>query len=334
MASTVQPDHILSELSELWVSLGEQHGEESAGVLRACAMTLIVLAGAGEDESAIGETLAALMRDHPSRAIVVRIRDIEQPELEARVFAQCWMPLGQRRQICCEQIEISASNGSLADVPAVVLPLVAPDLPVIVWSRLPRLLTSSALKDLSRIAARTIFDSAAFPDPKAALAALAQAAASGWRLADLAWTRLTRWRELIAQIFENPAYSSRLPSIETVAIHYSGIVPQASVHYMEAWLRLCLERAGSRPDFRLYPSGEPSESGLCRIEFAAAGPQGLSVVVRKAEGSAAEVRVDALVNRTVFPEASDHALLREELSISGRDSIHEAVLALAAKTGV
>ena len=66
-----------------------------------------------------GETLALLMREHPSRAVVVRVRDVDAPELEAKVLAQCWMPFGQRRQICCEQIEISTSNASLVDVPAV-----------------------------------------------------------------------------------------------------------------------------------------------------------------------------------------------------------------------
>src|SRR4051812_26404224 len=104
MSATIQPDRILRELSELWVGFGKQDGDQSTGVLRACAMTLIVVADAKEDAAAVGETLALLMRDHPSRAIVVRVVEQYKPELEARVFAQCWMPLGHRRQICCEQI--------------------------------------------------------------------------------------------------------------------------------------------------------------------------------------------------------------------------------------
>ena len=38
--------------------------------------------------------------------------------LAARVFAQCWMPFGHRQQICCEQIEITASDASLPDLAA------------------------------------------------------------------------------------------------------------------------------------------------------------------------------------------------------------------------
>jgi hypothetical protein len=52
--------------------------------------------------------------------------------------------------------------------------------------------------------------------------------------------------------------------------------------------------------------------------------------VKTVEGSAAEVRVNSLVNRSVFPEASDYVLLREELSIPGHDPTYEAVLPLAA----
>jgi glucose-6-phosphate dehydrogenase assembly protein OpcA len=331
MDATIQPDKILHELSELWVSLGKQNGDESTGVLRACAMTLVVVAEAQEDAAEVGETLALLMRDHPSRAVVVRVRDAQAPELEARVFAQCWMPIGQRRQICCEQIEISTSNASLTDVPTVVLSLVVADLPVILWFRPLRLVTSPALRDLLSIATKTIIDSAAFPDPQAALRQLARAAASGLLLGDLAWTRLTRWRESIAQIFENPTYFSHLPSITEVKIVHPDPVPPVGVRYMAAWLRRCLEQAGSKARVNWAPAGEADDCGLCRIDFSSADPSAFSASVRKVEGSTAEVRVNSLISRTVFHETSDYVLLREELSIPGRDPIFESALALAAE---
>ena len=331
MAATIQPDRVLHELAELWVSLGQQNGDESTGVLRACAMTLVVVAEEREDAAEVGETLALLMREHPSRAVVVRVRDVEAPELEAKVLAQCWMPFGQRRQICCEQIEISASNSSLVDVPAVVLPLVVADLPVILWFRPPRLLGSPALMGLSRIATKTIIDSSAFPDPKGGLGRLARAAASGMGVGDLAWTRLTRWRELIAQIFENPVYFSHLPSITEVAITHQPGAPPVGARYMAAWLRLCLGLAGSKARVSWAPANEAGDGGLSRVEFFSGDPSILNASVSKVEGSTAEVRVNSLVNRTVFPEASDYVLLREELSIPGRDPIYEQSLALAAE---
>jgi len=327
MSATVQPDRILRELSELWVSFGKQDGEHSTGVLRACAMTMIVVADARENAADVGETLASLMRDHPSRAIVIRILDEPKPELEARVLAQCWMPQGQRRQICCEQIEISSSNVSLVDVPAVVLPLVVADLPVILWSRMPSLFATPALNGLARLGAKTIVDSAAFPDSAAALRRLS---ASGLALGDLAWSRLTRWRELIAQIFENRAYASHLPSIAAVTISHPGTTPTVGVRYMAAWLLLSLDRAGSRPAVRWEATGDSCDAGLGCIQFSTADPSVFRASVRKLRGSIAEVRLNDLTTRSVLPEASDYDLLREELSIAGRDPIFEATLALAA----
>jgi glucose-6-phosphate dehydrogenase assembly protein OpcA len=287
------------------------------------------VADAREDAADVGETLASLMRDHPSRAIVVRVSDEPGHELEARVLAQCWMPQSHRQQICCEQIEISASSASLADVPAVVLPLVVPDLPVILWSRLPRLFGTPALDELSRMAGKTVVDSAAFPDPAAALRSLAS---SGLAVADLAWIRLTRWRELIAQIFENPAYAAHLPGIATVTISHPGATPTIGVRYMAAWLLMCLERAGSRPAVRWEATGETCDAGLGRIEFSTADTSLLNASVRKLAGSIAEVRLNGLTNRSVLPELSDYDLLREELSIAGRDTIFEATLRLAARS--
>src|SRR5947207_5249217 len=113
MSTTVAPEKILRELSQLWIAEAKQ-GE--AGVLRACSMTLVVLAEESDDPSALGETVAALMPEHPARAILVRLSGKPQRELSERVYTQCWMPFGQRRQICCEQVEITAGDPALADL--------------------------------------------------------------------------------------------------------------------------------------------------------------------------------------------------------------------------
>ena len=96
MAITVKPERILKDLSKLWVDLAKQ---DPNGVLRACAMTLVVVIEESRDAAEVGEAIAALMHEHPSRAIVLRVRGGEELDLEARVFAQCWMPFGRRQQI-------------------------------------------------------------------------------------------------------------------------------------------------------------------------------------------------------------------------------------------
>ena len=166
--AAVAPEHILRELAELWATLGTESG---AGVLRACTLTLVVLAEASDDAAALGETIAALMPEHPARTIVVRLSGAGERALAERVYAQCWMPFGERRQICCEQIEITASDAALADLPSVVLPLAAPDLPVIVWSRSARLFEMPPFGAIARMAAKVVVDSAGFADPKRRAAA-------------------------------------------------------------------------------------------------------------------------------------------------------------------
>jgi len=75
VSSTIQPETILRELSELWVSLAkEAEPGQSSGVLRACAMTLVTAVDEREDATSVWSTVAALMPEHPSRAIVIRFR--------------------------------------------------------------------------------------------------------------------------------------------------------------------------------------------------------------------------------------------------------------------
>jgi glucose-6-phosphate dehydrogenase assembly protein OpcA len=333
VSSTIQPETILRELSELWVSLGkESEPGQSSGVLRACAMTLITAVDESEDATSVWSTVAALMPEHPSRAIVIRFRQSPNRELSSRVFSQCWMPFGQRRQICCEQIEITASDASLPDLPAVIVPLAVSDLPVILWCRGSRLFSLPEFPELTKVAHKVLLDAAVFPDPVDLLRQLAERSRQGQVLGDLAWTRLTRWRELVSQIFENRSYLARLPGIEQVRIGFGGNVKPASGYYLAAWLLDCLENAGAKARVEWDPGMNASGGQLARVELVGAGDDGLRASIAVAgdgERHCAEVRVDSLSNRTMFPPDNDYVLLREELSIPGPDPVYSRILARA-----
>src|SRR6185437_2688800 len=113
-------------------------------------------------------------------------------------------------------------DASLPDLAAVVLPLAVADLPVMLWCRCARLFSLPDFPQLAKIAHKLIFDSAAFPDPAAALAQIGESSRSGRILGDLAWTRLTRWRGLVSQIFESRDYLARLPEIAEIRIGFGG----------------------------------------------------------------------------------------------------------------
>ena len=73
MEAAVRPERLLKDLRNLWVDLGK---DEPAGVLRACAMTLIVVVEEERDAQEFGETArltdarASESRDRPPCALL------------------------------------------------------------------------------------------------------------------------------------------------------------------------------------------------------------------------------------------------------------------------
>ena len=335
MSATIQPETILRELAELWVSLGkESNANQASGVLRACAMTLVTVLEESEDTSDVWSVMAALMPEHPSRAIVIRFRPSAERALSSRVFSQCWMPFGQRRQICCEQIEITASEASLPDLPAVILPLAVADLPVVLWCRGAHLFALREFPQLTGIANKVVLDSGAFASPAAILGRLDELTRAGRILADLAWTRLTRWREMVAQIFENRSYLAHLGAVRRLRIGFAGATPPSGAYYLAAWLLDSLEAAGAKASLNWVPDQKGVDGEIARVELSAADGDSLQITITitgDREKPCAEVRVNALVSCTVFTPDNDYTMLRQELAIPARDPVFEKTLPSAAR---
>lgn len=327
--STANPDRILRELSELWSGLGKEG--ETQDVLRACTMTLLVLAEEAENPAAIWETIAALMPDYPSRAILVRVRRGAERDVSARVFAQCWLPTGRGRQICCEQIEIAATDAGVPDLPGVVFPLFAPDLPLLVWCRCRRLFDAPELRLLSRDARKLIADSANLGSAPGSLRSVLQAREAGLPVADLAWTRLTRWRELVSEAFDEPAAQARLAAAQEVRIAFGGEAPPPEAFYMAAWLLEGVLAAGGSARHHLDPvAGEPADA----IRSVAVTGGGLDVSVELSGGGCAEIRGAHAPRRAVLAPLPEHVLLAEEARLPSADPHFEKTLPLAARLGV
>ena len=290
-------------------------------MLRACSMTLLVVAEASDDAAALGETVAALMPEHPARTILVRLQGDGERALSERVYQQCWKPFGQRQQICCEQIEITASDAALADLPSVILPLAVPDLPLILWCRSARLVQRPEFDSMARMATRVVMDSAAAANAVEALKRLAEGVRRGGMLADLAWTRLTRWRETLARVFENRDTLSRLPELGSLQVRF-GPGYETAGWYLAAWAMNALGSVGQvvtpvvvrqAESLRLELSG-----GAFRVELSRQDERLVTVVNEQ-------------TNCTNLPRPTDYLLMREELGIVRRDSVFEGTLASAAR---
>jgi len=311
MSTTVHPEGILRDLNRQWAQIGHDQAD-SGGVLRACAMTLVVVARDDADADRARQTLALLMHDHPSRAIVIRGRD--HADFDARVFAECWRPMGRTQQICSEGVEVLAGPGGLEEVARFLVPLRVPDLPVVVWVRGSGPNDDLGVHPLYPLADKIIFDTAAEPDADAAVRSLRRLNAHGYRVADLHWTRLTGWREVVAHFFDDGA---RPEQIRSAHVSYGRGPVTTCARYMEAWLRTCLPLA------RVSIAPEYGESGLLAV--ALTGPGG-ELSVTRVDSQTLDVSTPHRRYRTSIPPDSEEALLREELGVLGADPVYERVL--------
>jgi glucose-6-phosphate dehydrogenase assembly protein OpcA len=316
--TSLQPEAILKELGQVWAGIAQGADPAKAATLRACAMTLIVATQESHDRTLIDETIAKLMHEHPCRAIVLILSDQPGQPVQARAVAQCWMPFGTRQQICSEQIEIRASIHGLDEIHAALLGLLVPDLPVVLWCwggvdfmRLPQ------FQPILRLPDKIIVDSDfGFGTDGSALSRVERRLAAGLNVADLNWTRLTRWREEVARLFDTPREVQEFGRVRSVEIAFGTARSVLAPLYLGGWFRTCWG-----PDFPvdLKRLDEPCEIRSVRV--AGGAEAALDLTSRSLER-----HVGDLDSCVMFPALTDYDLLREELRIVGRDSVFERVV--------
>ena len=349
------------ELTELWKQAAEGGGDEKRGaVTRTCVLNLVVGAGPGRAAQHATEIVARLTARHPNRAIVVNAAPAAEEELlDAWVQAHCQVPGPGRPQVCCEQITIEARGRAVSRVPGTVLPLLVPDVPVVLWWPRGEPFDDPLFTRLSAFADRVIVDTATFGAPDAGLARLAGLLGGDTAISDLSWGRLTPWRELIAQFFDAPALLPHLAEIVRVSVEYEAWPGEArdrtQALLLAGWLasRLGWRLAGAPTDqdgvttlrmarasgaeivVELRPA-EPKDDALDRLAtFSLDCPRAQFYVGRDESPDAAVARSQiegmAPLQRVVRLERLDEAdLIAEELRLLGRDRAFEGALQVAA----
>jgi glucose-6-phosphate dehydrogenase assembly protein OpcA len=307
LTAAVNPEKVLKDLRELWEQLGR---EQESGVLRACAMTLVVIAEDDADAEHVRQTLGVLMHDHPSRAIVLKAS--EGAELGARVFAECWMPFGRNQQICSEGIEMTADAANLGEVANLLLPLIVPDLPVVLWCRGARFFSTRYFDPLFPLAHKIVVDSETAKNPKGAIAVLKELHSRGERVADLAWTRMTGWRQALANVFDDAPMD-----IAQARVGYAGAL-SAGVLYFTQWL----ER--SVPGVRVEAGQVAGD--IPGIRTVALEGKGANVTLAIDSSGLVEVCCGEWTSHLLLPPADLDSVMRAELSIAGPDRVFESVI--------
>lgn len=353
---------IEKELSGLWSAASTAAAERGApAVMRACQLNLVALCRGQEEVERASRLISKVAAEHPSRVLMAL--DDESPGgdlLQASISAQCsWEPgVGPGRQICCEQINITARGGPAQRLPATVLPLLLPDLPVILWWAGQPRFSSAIDRGLIQSADRVIVDSARFADPAAQLPGLAGVDGA---VSDFAWHRLRGWRELTAGLFDAgvlEGYPQKLDTIEVEFAHEDDACgARCEALLLGAWAasRLGWKRAGppadgtdtepSRDHPMVRPSGEAAalrlagvkgaETPGCVRRFTLSAPGATFALRRAASGDCVVAAITmpgtCSIPRTArVPERDEATLLSRCLGETARDDIYREALGLAA----
>jgi len=319
--AVVDAGKLRSELAESWRLLGT---EQSGGVLRACSMTFLVVAGGADSPQDLGATVAELNHEHPSRTILLRLHEDQTGAMDGRVEVACWKPAGKRQQICAEQIVLDASPDTVEQLESVILGLTVPDLPVVAWCRCPESIPPALL----RLANKVIIDGKMRPSAAAAIATLTRLQAGPFHVADLAWTRITRWREILNRLFLTPRMSGQASEVRDVEMAYAGKEIPATAAYLAGWLKRCLPVINVRWKALEESSPDPAMGRIREVTLAGGK---CAMTLRRPPGVGVDVSMDGASAHLRFPLLSQSDLLREEISIAGRDVIFEESWRQAAK---
>lgn len=262
-------------------------------------MTLVFVVDDDDAEDAMKAARAA-SREHPARVLGVIVGDGRGA---ARVDAQVGIGSGWTGETAL----IRLTGEVIKHAASVVLPLLLPDSPVVVWwpTKAP---DNPAADPLGALAKRRITDAAAAARSRSK-ALLTQCEFYAPGNTDLAWTRITGWRALLAAALDqNPG------KVIAAAVRAERVSPSADL--LSAWLsdRLRIEVTRTTSD----------------------GPGITDVVLETRQGTVSLVRYDGKLATMSSPGQPDRKvalkrrdiadLLAEELRRLDPDDVYAATV--------
>jgi len=267
-------------------------------------LTLVIVT---DEENAYDALKAAgdASHEHPSRTLVVvkrvsrspRDRTASRLDAEVRVGADAGTG---------ETVILRLYGEVAGHAQSVVLPLLLPDAPVVVWWPVNAPL-DPASDPLGALAQRRVTDTYASEQPVRDLTARADTYAPGDT--DLSWTRITPWRSMLAA-----ALDQVVCEVETVEVEGEEFNP--SCELLAMWLADRLDV----PVKRSLSSGP----GLTAVRMHTdSGP----IVLDRADGSLATLSIQGQPDRAVALKRRDTAeLIAEELRRLDPDDTYASAL--------
>jgi glucose-6-phosphate dehydrogenase assembly protein OpcA len=208
-------DTTSSDIAAEFVRARRRAGSPAMGMV----MTLVFVVDQDSADTAM-EISRAASREHPARVLGLILGD-------GRGAGQVDAKVGIGSGWTGETALITLTGAVTKHPESVVIPLLLPDSPVVVWwpTRAP---ADPAADPLGRLAKRRITDAAAQPTAKAR-AMLTQCHAYAPGNTDLAWTRITGWRALLAA-----ALDQHPEKVTGASVTAERISPSADL--LAAWL--------------------------------------------------------------------------------------------------
>lgn len=292
------PSTNAGDVGKRMIDLREKHGAVTLGRV----LTLVLVTDEDHAEEAIASANHA-SHEHPCRIIPV-IRGTSRGS--ARLDAQ----IRVGGDAGASEVIVLRTFGPLTAHPvSVVMPLLLPDAPIVAWwpAEAPEV---PADDPVGALAQRRITDAAACKRPTAALHERVLSHRPGDT--DLAWTRITLWRALLAAALDQP------PHDPVTAVRVVGGSDNPSADLLAGWLSLSLDC----PVTRTKASGV---DGMLSVRMErASGP----IVIERPDDDVAVLSMPGRVDRKVaLPRRSPGECLSEELRRLDPDEIYAEVLA-------
>lgn len=212
------PDTSTTAINKKLDELREQVGAVTMGRV----LTLII---APKTDALLDESIAAAnfaSQEHPSRVIVVLGGGAggtpSRLDAQLRMFGDAG----------AGEVVVLRMSGPLAEhADAVVLPFLLPDIPVVAWW--PDIAPAvPAEHPLGQLAIRRITDATNGADPLSAIKSRLAGYTAGDT--DLAWSRITYWRALLASALDQPPYQPVTSAL------VSGLRTEPALDVLAGWL--------------------------------------------------------------------------------------------------
>ena len=267
-------------------------------------LTLVIVTDEGSAYDAL-KAAGDASREHPSRILAVIRRPGRSPRARAEARLDAEIRVGSDAGTG-ETVLLRLHGELAAQAQSVVLPLLLPDAPVVVWW--PENAPDNAAKDpLGALAQRRITDAVSAESPVEQLGVRAASYTPGDT--DLAWTRITPWRSMLAA-----ALDQRRVKVTAAVVEGESYNPSAEL--LALWLA---DRLNIKVD-RVVTDGP----GLTAVRLHTAGGD---VTLERSDGLLATLSMPDQPDRMVALKRRETSeLIAEELRRLDPDDIYASAV--------